>query len=284
MALTARIPAAIDTAGFIPEEWSKKVLDAVHNRLVVVPQVDHSWEKELVYGDTMDVGVLNTVTASEVTIGTEGTTKDIATGSMKQIVVDQYYEAPVVIGDMSRRQSQIKLEAKAQREAAYAIAKQMDTSLCDLFASLNSATKKGTDGSAITDKSLIDCVEVLDENDVPEEGRVWILDPSAKADIMAIDKFIRSDYGYGDVIPRGGFRKDVYGAPILITNNLSAGTTGAYGVYMHKDALAFIGQENSKIDIVLQPLKHQVTINCTSLWGVKEMRDSFGVCLLTRKA
>jgi len=284
MALTARIPAGLDTAGFIPEEWSKKVLDAIHNRLVVVPLVDHSWEAELNYGDTMNVGLLNTVTATEVTVGTEGTVKDIATGSKKSIVVNQYWEAPVVIGNMSRMQSQVALEAKAQREAGYAVSKKMDSTVCDLFSSLNSGTTKGTDGSAITDQVLIDCVEELDENDVPEDGRVWVFDPSAKADIMAIDKFIRSDYGYGDVVPRGAFRKDVYGAPIFITNNLTTNSTGSYGVYMHKEALAFIGQENNKMDRVEQPLKHQVTINVTSLWGVLEMRDTFGVAVCTRKA
>jgi len=284
MALSARIPAAIDTAGFVPETWSKQVLDAIHSRLVVVPRVNHQWEPELKLGDTMNVGILNTVTATEVTIGTEGTVKDIATGTKLSIVIDQYYEAPVVIGYMSRNQSQVNLIAKAQREAGYAVAKKMDSTLCDLFSTLNSSTRKGTDGSSITDQTLIDAVEVLDENDVPEDDRVWIFDPSAKADIMMIDKFVRSDYGYGDVVPTGGFRKDVYGAPILITNNLTAATTGAYGVYMHKEALAFIGQENNRMDLVDQPLKHQVTVNCTSLWGVLEMRDTFGCAVFTRKA
>ncbi len=284
MALTARIPTGADTAGFVKEEWSKNVLDAIHSRLVVVPVVDHTWERELTRGDTMNVGILNTVSATEVTIGTEGTIKDIATGSKLQIVINQYYEAPVVLGDMTKLQSHINLIKKGQRESGYAISKQLDTSLCDLFSLLSGGTGYGTDGSAITDNVLIDAVEELDEADVPEDDRVWIFDPSAKADIMKIDKFVRWDYGYGDVIPTGAFRKDVYGSPILITNNLTVNSTGNYGVYMHRDALAIIAQENNKVDVVPQPLKHQTTINTTALWGVKEMRDTFGVPILTRKS
>lgn len=281
MPLTARIPVGIDTAGFVPEEWSKFVLDAIHSRLVVVPVVDHQWEAELVKGDTMNVGILNTVAASEVTVGTEGVVKNIATGTRLQIVINQYYEAPVVLDDMTNLQTQVNLVEKAQRESGYAIAKQIDTSLCNLFSTLNNS--RGTDGSAITDDVLIDAVEVADENDVPEDDRYWIFDPSAKADIMKIDKFVRSDYGYGDVIPVGGFRKNVYGAPILITNNLTANTIGNFGAYLHKNALAIIAQEKNLVDLVRQPLKHQITINTTALWGVLEMRGTFGVTILTRK-
>jgi len=283
---TTKVPSGIDTAGFIPELWSKKVLEAVHSRLVVVPVVNHTWEPELVQGDTMNVGILNTVTATAVTIGTEGSALDPMTGSMVPIVVNQYYEAPVAIEYPGRRQSQVKIEAEAQRESGYAIAKAIDSSLCALFSALSGGSKLGTDGSAINDDVLIAAVEQLDESDVPEDDRVWIFDPSARADLMKIDKFVRADYGYGDVIPVGGFRKDVYGAPVLITNNLTAVSdgTGNYGVYMHRDALAIIAQENNQIDRVEQPLKHQVVINTTALWGVKEMRDTFGVAIYTRKA
>ena len=284
MALTARIPAAVDAAGFVPELWSKNVLDAVHSKLVVVPIVDHTWEPELTRGDTMNVGVLNTVTATEVTVGTEGVVNDIATGAKKQIVIDQYYEAPVVLDDMTNLQTQVNLVTKAQRESGYAIAKQMDTSLCDLFQSLgSSAGVQGTDGAAITDDVLIGCVEVLDEADVPDDDRYWVFDPSAKADMLKIDKFVRSDYGAAKAIVTGQFGQ-IYNAPVLITNNLTVYSTGNYGAYLHRDALAIIAQENSKVDLVRQPLKHQMTINVTALWGVKEMRDAFGVAIYTRLA
>jgi len=283
MALTARIPSGIDAAGFIPEIWSSKVLDAVHNRLVCVPLVDSSWADELVKGDTLNVGLTNTVTATEVTVGTEGTISDFASGAMKSIVVNQWYEALAVIDTMTRKQSQAALMAEAQNETGYAVAKQMDTSVNVLFSALSSASRLGTDGSAITDDVLIAAVEKLDENDVPEEDRAWIFDPSAKADMLKIDKFIRVDYVRTPVVPNGKFG-EIYNAPVYTTNNLTAASTGAYGCYLHKKAIAFIGQENLKVTHVPQPLKHQETVMTESLWGVLEMRDTFGVAIFTRKA
>jgi hypothetical protein len=282
MAISARIPSGLDTNKFIPEIFSKNVLKAVKNQLVVVPRVNHSYETELVKGDTLYIPLTNTVTATEVTIGTEGVIKNPFNTTAVTLSIDQYYEAPVVVDYMSRRQSQVDLIANAEEESAYAIQKKIDSTLCDLFSGLDSGG--GTDGSAITDPVLIAAVEYLDEADAPPENRSWIFDPSAKADIMGIDKFVRVDYGYGDVIPTGGFRKDVYGAPVLITNNLTANSTGSYGAYIHKDALCMAMSENMEVDRVEQPLKHQIVINTTALWGVKELRGTFGYYICTRLA
>ena len=284
MAISARIPVGLDTNKFIPEIFGKNVIVAVKNKLVVVPFVNHSYEADLVKGDTLYIPRTNTVTATEVTIGTEGVIKDPLNTTALTLSIDKYYEAPVVVDYMSRRQSQVDLIAVAEDESAYAISKKVDSTLCDLFSALSGATGYGTDGSAITDDVLIAAVEELDEADVPEDGRAWMFDPSCKADIMKIDKFVRSDYFASDVIPTGGFRKDVYGAPILITNNLTVGTTGNVGAYLHKNALAAVISESLTVDRVEQPLKHQLTINTTSLWGVGELRDTFGCPILTRLA
>jgi len=284
MAISARIPSGLDTNKFIPELFSRNVLAAAKNNLVVVGIVNHTYESEVVKGDTLYIPVSNTVTATEVTTGTEGVQKNPYNTTAKTLTIDQYYEAPVTIDYMSRRQSQVDLIAGAEAESGYAIAKQMDTSLCSLFTALSGDGGYGTDGSAINDDVLIAAVEELDEADVPEANRSWVLDPSCKADIMKIDKFVRSDYFASDVIPTGGFRKDVYGAPILITNNLVNGGTGNIDAYLHRDALAIAISVNMDVDRVEQPLKHQLVINTTALWGVTELRDTFGCEILTRLA
>ncbi len=284
MAISGRIPAGLDTNKFIPELFSKNVLKAVKNKLVVVPVVNHTYEKELVKGDTLYITRTNTVTATEITVGTEGVQKNPFNTTAVTLTINQYFEAPVTIDYMSRRQSQVDLISNAEEEEAYAIKKVIDTSLCDLFSTLNGSSVAGTDGSAWTDPILIAAVEKLDENDAPDEGRVWVSDPSVKADILGIDKFVRNDYFAGDTVVTGMFRKDIYGAPLLVTNNLTAATTGNYGVYMHKDALAIAISENMEVDRVDQPLKHQLVINTSALWGVVELRDTFGYPIYTRLA
>lgn len=283
MALSARIPSGLDADKFIPKLYSRNVLMALRNKFVVVATVNHSYEPDIQLGDTLYITQSQTGTATEVTIGTEGVVDDPTTTN-KVLNIDKYFEKPYAVDYMSRRQSQINIVSVAEAESAYAISKKIESTLCDLFQNLNGGTVRGSDGSAWTDNVLIAAVEEMDEADVDPEMRVWIGDPSVKGDLQKIDKFTRSDYFASDVIPTGGFRKDIYGAPLVTTNNLTAVSsgTGSYGVYMQREALAIAIQENMQVDRVEQPLKHQIVINTTALWGVAEIRDLAGIPIYTR--
>ena len=285
MAISGRIPSGLDADKFIPEIFSRNILMALRNKFVVVATVNHSYESEIQLGDTLYITQSQTGTATEVTIGTEGPVDDPTTTN-KTLNIDKYFEKPYAVDYMSRRQSQVNIVSVAETESAYAITKKIESTLCDLFQNLNGGTVRGLDGSAWTDNVLIAAVEEMDEADVDAEMRVWIGDPSVKGDLMKIDKFVRSDYFASDAVPTGGFRKDIYGAPLLTTNNLTAVSsgTGSYGVYMQREALAIAIQENMRVDRVEQPLKHQIVINTTALWGVAEIRDLAGVPIYTRLA
>ena len=253
---------------------------------MVIPFINHAYEPELQLGNILYITRSQTGTATEVTVGTEGVQSDPTTTGLT-LTIDKWYEKPYTVDYMSRRQSGVDIVALAEKESGYAISKKIESTVCDLFSSLGeTAGIKGTNGSAWTDDVLIACVEILDEADVDAGERVWVGDPSVKADIMKIDKFVKADYFASDAIPTGGFRKDIYGAPLVTTNNLTAVGTGAgaYGVYMQREALAIVIQEDMSVDRVEQPLKHQVVINTTALWGVGELRDLAGVAIYTRLA
>jgi len=286
MALSARIPSGLDTNTFIPKMYSRNVLMALKSKLVVVPLVNHSYEPELVKGNIIYITQSQVGTATEVTVGTEGVQSDPTTTGIT-LTINQWFEAPYTVDYMSRRQSHIDIVGVAETESAYSLKKKIDTSLCDLFSGL-ATTVRGTDGSAWTDEVMIAAVEEVDEADVDEEGRSWVGDPSTRADIMNIDKFTKADYFAGEAVPTGQFRKDIYGAPLYITNNLTVDASaggGSYGAYMRGvDAFAIVIQEDLDVDRVEQPLKHQIVINTSALWGVKALRDLAGVAIYTRLA
>lgn len=283
MALSTRLPVGADTAGFVPEMWSVDILDIIKTKLVIAATFDTTWTIGKHKGDTINVGILNEPSATEVTVGTPGVTNDIATGTKKQLTISQWWESPVVLDNMTDMQSQVDLVSKAKDASAYAIAKKIDTYCGSFFSALSGGTGYGTDGSAITDDVIIAAVEELDEADVPDEGRVWVLDPSCKADLLKLDKFIRNDYVKGGVIASGQFG-NIYNAPVLISNNLTVNSTGNYGAYYHRQAIALAIEENLLSYMVEDKLKHIVTINTEALWGALEMRDTFGVPILTRKS
>lgn len=283
MSLSARTPSAADTAGFVPEVWSNLVLDAVHNQLVCWNAIDGRWTVGQKKGDTVNIGVLNTVTATEVVVGAKASSLDIATGSKKQLVMNQWYEAPVDIDTMTIAQSQIDWQSQAQKEGAYAIAKNMDTYVATLFSALAGGSVAGSDGNTVDDELLLSLKQYLDEADVPmDNDRYLIIDPSALVDLLKIDKFIQAQYVTTGAVANGKIgTTPLYGCNVLVTNNLTAATTGAYGVMMHRRAIAGAAQIMDTY-VLPYPDLHQVRYSTDVLFGAVEVRDTFGRAFYTR--
>ncbi len=286
MALSARTPAGADTAGFVPEIWSNLIIDAAKKELVCWDAIDHSWQKDLKLGDTVNIGITNHVTASEVVVGSKGTSKDISTGTKLQLVMNQWYEAPIDIDYMTLRQSQIDWAAQCRGEAEYSIRIKVDSTVADLFPALHASSVQGTNGSEVTDDLLIDIMELLDENDVPRDGNRFLIgDPSMIADMMKYDKFVSSLYVQQGAVENGTVAKNhpIYGCNVRVTNNLTAVSPGSYAVMLHRKAIT------SALQIETPWLKefeelHQRRYQHEALWGVLEVREEFGIPFYTRKA
>ncbi len=174
--------------------------------------------------------------------------------------------------------------AAASKSQAYRIAKRVDLDLSALFSALSSTSTYGADGQTLTDDIILDIMQTLDEADVPDDGtRVIIGDSSTRVDMLKIDKFVRNDYVRNPAIATGQIG-DIYNMKVKITNNLTAATTGNYGVMMHKDALGLVIQANPKSEVIPMPWEHRIILQTKIIYGVAEIRDTFGKSFYTHHA
>jgi hypothetical protein len=286
MAISARVPAGADTAGFVPEIYTQEVCDAVENELVCWQAFDTSSGTGMKKGDTFFYGVINNVTATEVTIGNKANSLDHSTGTKITLSIDQFWEAPIDVDTMTSGQSQVSLETYAKKKGAYAIAKKIDTTVNALFYGLGGYTASGygSDGQEFTDDIMLYLYETLRESDVPWDSDISLIaDPSTLIDMLKWDKIVATNYANNvGSVTSGKIGKNVYGAMVRITNNLTAATTGAYGVLAHKDAIKGIMQLNAPWVKPFEEL-HEVRYQHEALWGVCEYRDTFGIPFYTRK-
>jgi len=269
---------------WVPSIYSKNVVDHTKSKLVVAESVNTEYQRDLKVGSTVYIPVTTEATAAEVTPGTALTASDVTTTG-KSLTVDKWYGSKAEISEMANIQDPINYLSKAAQSCAYAIAKQLDTHLGACFSSLGGYTTSayGTDGQTLTDDIIIYLMETLDESDVPEDDRCIITDPSSKADLLKIDKFVRNDYVRNPVVPTGKFG-DIYNMEVKITNNLTAATTGHYGVMMHRDALASIVQANPYSQKINDPKYHRIIFQVKIIYGYGELRDTFGIPFYTRKS
>lgn len=286
MGLSSRVPSTADTGGFVPEVWTNQVIDEMQKNLICWSSFKTELGSGFKKGDTFYFPKTTHVTATEIVIGTKATSTNPFNTSKGTLSVSNYYECPVDIDYMTAFQTQAAMDTFAAIEAAYGVALQIDTSVNTLFSSLGgySTSAYGSDGQEFTDDIMHYLYETLLEADVPWDGNINLIgDPSMLIDLLKWDKIVAAQYGSIGSVSNGTIGKNVYGATVKITNNLTAATTGSYGVLAHKDAIAGVMQIKTPWKKEFEEL-HQTRYQAEALWGVAEYRDDFGVPFFTRKA
>jgi len=272
--------AELITAKFIPEVFSKDVIMHTKSNLVCANLFNTHWKDQLRKGYKVSIPVFSEASTTEVTPGTEPTAGDLA-GTAVSITVDNWYESSAEISDLIETEMYADYLKGAAESCAYAISKKIDTSIGALFATLGSSSVYGSDGQDFTDDIFLALVETLDEADVPDDNRSLIGDPSMRADMLKIDKFVRADY-VREAVPTGKIGT-LYNCGVYITNNLTAATTGNYGVLAHRDALGVVIQKNPRSRVYDMGYKFITKVIVDAAWGVGEIRDTFGKAFYTRK-
>ena len=265
---------------WVPAAFSKNVIDHTTSNLVVADSVNTEYRKDLAIGSVVYIPITTEPSASDVTPGTALTASDVTTTGTS-ITIDHWKGASAEISEMAKVEDHIGYLNKAAKSLAYAIAKVVDTNLGALFSTLNNSSVYGADGQTLSDDIIIAMMETLDEYDVPQDDRCIITDPSSKADLLKIDKFIRNDYVRNPVVATGKFG-DIYNMPVKITNNLTDAGTGNYGAMLHRDAIALVMQMNPYSQIIPEPKYHRTTIQTKVVYGLAVIRTYFGYGFYTR--
>jgi hypothetical protein len=99
--------------------------------------------------------------------------------------------------------------------------------------------------------------------------------------MLKIDKFVNRDYNR---TLTGEMGSTPYGDPILITNNLTAATTGNYCCYAHEDAIGIVIQRTKGVSFDSWPRRHSTVVNTDVTWGTDVLRSTFGAYFYSRKS
>lgn len=269
---------------WVPKIFSKQLIGHTTSKLVVAESVNHDYERDLRLGDQVYIPCTTEPSTTDVTPGTQITASDVTTTG-KTLTVNQWKGVLTEVSEMARIQDAVGYLEKTAVSQSYAVQKAIDTALGALFSTLYSSSTYGADGQELTDAIILTLMQNLDEGDVPEDDRCIIADPSSKSDVLKIDKFVRNDYVRQPVVPTGQFGA-IYNMQFKITNNLTAVSsgTGNYGVMMHRDALACVVQKYPYSQKIDEPKYHRILLQTKVIYGVGELRDTFGRSFYTRKS
>lgn len=272
-------------AVFIPEVWSADIICATEANLVLASKVKRYDADVASKGDIIHIPNLSNLTANVKSAGAVVTLNTV-TENENTITVNQHYETSFMIEDISKAQSAYDLMSEYTKKAGYAIAKQVDSSLAGLYSGLSQYVGDGS--TNITDANLIRGIQYLDDADAPESDRYFVIKPSGKADLMAIDKFVLRtgpgwDVANSPIIngaKENGFWGDLYGVKVFVSTNLvtAAGTpTVVHSLLFQKEAFGLAMQKSPRTQSQYKQeyLSNLVTVDV--LYGFAELRDAFAV-------
>lgn len=264
-------------ANFIPEIWSKEVQRATEANLVAAKLVKRFDADVKSKGDVIHVPKISNLDATAKSAST-AVTFSSPTEDKVDITIDQHWHISFIIEDILDAQAQYMLSEEYKNKATYGLAKKVDTDVLALQSGLSQST--GTAGAPLGDTTVLRALQYLDDADAPFNERAFIMAPSAKATLLAIDRYVDSNF-VGEMPVKTGLFGQRYGMPFYVSTNVPTSGGNPINLMIHKEAFALAMQKDitMKSDYVLDFLGmgHVAQV----LYGMSEYRDAFGVKVLS---
>jgi len=266
---------------FIPEVWSGKVIYAAESRLVMLPLVmEYSGFAEggEGFGDTVHIPDISDYTTNTKVANTE-VTLQANTESDNTILVNKHEEASYMIEDRLRKVALGKYLDFYAMKAGHAVAKKIDTDILAEYANAGSAVGDGS--TKITRANIIAALYNLDNADVPNEDRAFVISAAGLADLREIDDFtLYRNTGQTPAPIVTGAVGEVLGLPVFKSTNVpvAAGSpTVVHNLVIHKEAIGYVMPQppRPQSDYILEFLGWLFVVDV--IYGIKTLRADFMV-------
>ena len=273
-------------ATFIPEIWSDEIIASYEKSLVVKPLV-RAMSMVGKKGDTVRIPKPDRGTASAKVAETEVSLIAGTTGELV-VTIDQHFEYSRLIEDITDVQALNSLRSFYTTDAGYALATKVDTALIaeansgftaqKSFVSGGIADESGATTAAFNDAGLRAAIQILDDNDVPGDQRVFVIPPAVKMAMLGVSNYISSDFVAGSPVVNGKLGS-IYGVDLYVSTNLTGNSGEKNCLLMHKDAIVFAEQlgVRTQTQYIQQHLADLMTAD--TIYGLETYRPECGVTI-----
>lgn len=306
---------AVDT--FIPELWSDEVIAAYKKALKMAPlckRLPMVGKK----GDQVNIPKPIRGTANAKAEAT-AVTIQANLEQNKSIVIDRHFEYSRLIEDIVDVQALSSLRSFYTDDAGYALALQVDDDLFNCATAFGNGTKDlapdgtgadwvhsnsyyvnassglaayavdtVTSGDNFSDLAFREAIKLLDDADVPMDGRNLIIPPAARKTIIGLDRYVSSDFR-DDRTVSSGYIGSIYGVDIYVSSNCPVIETAAANavstadtrgcVFFHKDALVLAEQMNVRSQTQYKQEYLADLFTADTIYGVDVYRPEAGLVI-----
>ena len=238
---------------FIPTVWAARLLVALDKALVYgqanVSNRDYEGEIREA-GNTVKIASVGNVTIGDYIKNTNISDPEILTDSAQSLIVDQSKYFNFFVDSVDRAQQNVNIMDEAMRRSAWGLREKADAYLAGIMAA--AVTAGNTIGSAVTPKvptkddayeHLVDLCVLLDESNVPIDGRFVVVPAWFNGLLLKDDRFVKTGSGRADSALANGEVGSAAGFRILKSNNVPNSDGTAYKIIAgHSIATAYVEQ------------------------------------------
>lgn len=266
--------ASTEVTAIVPEVWSAKSFDVNVAKLPWLESVDQSWSGELAsFGDTVNIYTVPEFDeAVNLAEGAAGNA-DAVTVTSQALVVNQRPYKDAIVTSKAQLQS-ISFMDDLRDKMIYAINKKIQAII--IAATVPSASSPdhqiGYDaGTTLALADILEAKELLDLQDVAEDGRIGIMGAMQINDLFLITGFMSRDFiPAGSPITSGKIQTPICGFMPKVTT-----VVGNTSRWFHPSYLSMIIQQSLNITVSsLAPLGIRGDrVNIDVLMGIKQLDD-----------
>lgn len=251
-------------SAFIPEIWSGKLQVKFYKSTVLGEITNNDWEGEIKgMGDTVHIRSIPTITINNYSKG-QTLTNETPTSTPIDLSIDKGKYFSVVVDDVDVVQADVRLMDIFSNDASEQMKIAVDNDVLNNVAADAAAANKGTTAGAISGdidlgetgapihittanvlEKILDVGLVLDEQNVPEDGR-WMVIPSWMGPLLKNSDLKQAYLTGDDTSPlRNGKIGMVDRFTLFVSNNIDvvADTVDAWHVIAGtRDAISFASQ------------------------------------------
>lgn len=268
------IISTTESAAIIPEIWSARFFEVLLERLPFIDSVDRSYEGEIQnLGDIVNISSIPQFDlASNVGEGQRVDAKSI-TVSGQQLVINKRTACDYIVTKRSQMQS-LEFMDDLREKAIFAINKKVQSDLIsDTVPSASAPDHQIAydSGTTLALADLLEGKELLDAQNVPEEGRKVITGSAQLNDLFNITGFTSRDFiPAGSPLTSGGFTTPILGFELDWTTE-----SGSVTRLFHPSYMTMAMQQALNIELFNLGVdgKRASRVNVDILWGNKQLDD-----------
>lgn len=279
---------------FIPTVWAARLLTALEKSLVYgQPYVwNRDYEGEIrTAGNTVKVASIGAITVGDYVKDTDIGDPQVLTDSEQVMAIDQQKYFNFYVDSVDRAQQNVNTMDEAMRRSAASLRDTADVYLAGLMDAAVTAGNKI--GSTTTPKVptkddayeyLVDLGVLLDEANVPLEGRFCIVPAWFHALLLKDDRFINGGTSRSEKVLANGTVGEAAGFSILKSNNVPNTAGAKYKILAGHPIATTYAEQVLDIQTYQPEKRFGDAVKGLHLYGAKVVRDTALACLIANKA